>query len=181
MGSVAVGGVSPRERIEPVSPASAGGFFLPLCHWGKKVKVAQSHPTLWDPHGQQPHQAPLSMGFCWQEYRSGLPSPPPRRQILNHWTTKPSCEFVRAPPKDARCVSSLGWLMTGSGQRTIAEVTRPSGRLTIKSSLPARKETAQAVRLLFKPSGPVCACVCVKVLKHSPALKPPVESGPTRA
>ena len=104
-----------------------------------------------------------------------------RRQILNHWTTKPSCEFVRAPPKDARCVSSLGWLMTGSGQRTIAEVTRSSGRLTIKSSLPARKETAQAVRLLFKPSGPVCACVCVKVLKHSPALKPPVESGPTRA
>jgi len=33
--------------------------------------VAQSCPTLWD------HQAPLSMGFSWQEHWSGLPFPPP--------------------------------------------------------------------------------------------------------
>ena len=35
-------------------------------------EVAQSHPTLCDPWTVA-HQAPLSMGFCRQEYWSGLP------------------------------------------------------------------------------------------------------------
>ena len=41
-----------------------------------KVKeVAQSCPTLCDPMGSSLHQAPPSMGFSRQEYRSGLPFP----------------------------------------------------------------------------------------------------------
>ena len=38
-------------------------------------KVAQSCPTLCDPHG---HQAPPSMGFSRQEYWSGFPFPFPQ-------------------------------------------------------------------------------------------------------
>ena len=38
--------------------------------------VAQSHLTLETPWTVA-HQAPLSMGFCQQEYWSGLPLPPP--------------------------------------------------------------------------------------------------------
>ena len=37
---------------------------------------AQSCLTLCDPMNCN-HQAPLSMGFSWQEYWSGLPSPSP--------------------------------------------------------------------------------------------------------
>ena len=39
--------------------------------------VAQSHLTLETPWTVA-HQAPLSMGFCQQEYWSGLPFPSPR-------------------------------------------------------------------------------------------------------
>ena len=39
-------------------------------------EVAQSCPTLCDPWTVA-HKAPLSMGFSRQEYRSGLPFPPP--------------------------------------------------------------------------------------------------------
>ena len=43
-----------------------------------KVKVAQSCPTLLQPHGLcVACQAPLSMGFSRQEYWSGLPFPSP--------------------------------------------------------------------------------------------------------
>ena len=38
-----------------------------------KVLVAQSCLTLCNPMNCIAHQAPLSMGFCRQEYRSGLP------------------------------------------------------------------------------------------------------------
>ncbi|CAN0459402.1 unnamed protein product [Rangifer tarandus platyrhynchus] len=38
------------------------------------MTVSQSCPTL-QPHGLQSRQAPLSMGFSRQEYRSGLPFP----------------------------------------------------------------------------------------------------------
>ena len=38
--------------------------------------VAQSCPTLWDPMDCT-HQALKSMGFLKQEYRNGLPFPPP--------------------------------------------------------------------------------------------------------
>ena len=44
---------------------------------GSVVSVAQSCVTLCVPWTVA-HQAPLSMGFCWQEYWSGLPCPPPR-------------------------------------------------------------------------------------------------------
>ena len=39
--------------------------------------VAKSCPTLCDPMDCKARQAPLSMGFSWQEYWSGLPFPPP--------------------------------------------------------------------------------------------------------
>ena len=38
---------------------------------------AQSCQILLQPHGLQPHQAPLSIGFTRQEYWSGLPFPSP--------------------------------------------------------------------------------------------------------
>ena len=47
-----------------------------------KVKVAQSCLTLCDPVERGAHQAPLSMGFCRQEYWSGLPCPPPGIRVL---------------------------------------------------------------------------------------------------
>ena len=34
-------------------------------------------PDSWQPHGLQPCQAPLSLGFPRQEYWGGLPFPPP--------------------------------------------------------------------------------------------------------
>ena len=39
--------------------------------------VAKSCPTLCDPMDGKARQAPLSMGFSWQAYWSGLPFPPP--------------------------------------------------------------------------------------------------------
>ena len=41
-----------------------------------EVLVSQSYPTPCDPITYS-HQAPLSMGFCGQEYWSGLPFPSP--------------------------------------------------------------------------------------------------------
>ena len=43
------------------------------------VVQSLSYPTLLRLHGPSrvAHQAPLSMGFSWQEYWSGLPSPSP--------------------------------------------------------------------------------------------------------
>ena len=41
------------------------------------TKSLQSCPTLWAP-STEARQAPLSMGFSRQEYRSGLPCPSPR-------------------------------------------------------------------------------------------------------
>ena len=40
------------------------------------AKSLQSCPTLWDPMDWS-LQGPLSMGFSWQEYWSGLPCPSP--------------------------------------------------------------------------------------------------------
>ena len=45
--------------------------------YGGGGSVAQSHLTLETPWTVA-HQAPLSMGFCQQEYWSGLPFPSPR-------------------------------------------------------------------------------------------------------
>ena len=42
-----------------------------------KIIVAQSCPTLCDPMNCIAHQAPLSIEFSRQEYRSGWPCPPP--------------------------------------------------------------------------------------------------------
>ena len=42
-----------------------------------KVLVTQLCPTLCDPRDYIAHQAPLSMGFSRQEYRSGLSFPSP--------------------------------------------------------------------------------------------------------
>ena len=41
------------------------------------VQLILSCPTLCDPMDPIARQAPLSMGFCRQEYWSGLPCPPP--------------------------------------------------------------------------------------------------------
>ena len=46
-------------------------------HLKVKVLVAQSCPTVWEPVDVA-RQAPLSMGFSWQEYWSGLLFPTPR-------------------------------------------------------------------------------------------------------
>ena len=43
-----------------------------------KVLVTQSCPTLCDPMDCVAHQAPLSMEFSRQEYRSALPFPSPQ-------------------------------------------------------------------------------------------------------
>ena len=40
-----------------------------------RAKSLQLYPTLWN-LWTVAHQAPLSMGFCRQEYWSGLPCPP---------------------------------------------------------------------------------------------------------
>ena len=50
----------------PVEPQSVCMFGFSCC------LVAKSCLTLW-----QPHQAPLPMEFCRQEYSSGLTFPPP--------------------------------------------------------------------------------------------------------
>ena len=42
------------------------------------VKLLQFCPTLYNPMDDIARQAPLSMGFSRQEYRSGLPFSPPR-------------------------------------------------------------------------------------------------------
>ena len=56
------------------------GVFLPLCFFGNILRseseVSQSCPTLCDPWTVA-HQAPVSVGFSRQEYRSGLPFPSP--------------------------------------------------------------------------------------------------------
>ena len=91
------------------------------------------------------------------------------------------CEFFTAPRKDARYVCSLGWPMTASGQRAIAEVTTPSGRLTSNQVSQSGKRDHSSCRITFQAQRPcvcVCVCVCVKVLEHSPALKPPIETVP---
>jgi len=41
-----------------------------------RAKSLQSCPTLFDPVESKTCQAPLSMGFCKQDYWSGLPRPP---------------------------------------------------------------------------------------------------------
>ena len=53
--------------------------FIPFTykHKVRISEVAQSCPTLCDPVDSSLHQAPLSMGFSWQEYWSGLPFPSP--------------------------------------------------------------------------------------------------------
>ena len=49
--------------------------------------VKQSCLTLWDPMDCVAHQVPLSMGFSRQEYRSGLPCPPPGESSWSRdWT-----------------------------------------------------------------------------------------------
>ena len=70
--------------------------------------VAKSNPTFATPWTVA-HQAPLSMGFPRQEYRSGLPFPSPgdlpdpeiesqspafSRQILYHWATRGVCIYL---------------------------------------------------------------------------------------
>ena len=42
-----------------------------------KVLAAQTYPTLSTPWTVA-HLAPLSLGFSWQEYQSGLPFPSPK-------------------------------------------------------------------------------------------------------
>ena len=55
--------------------------------------------------GTEAHQAPLSMGFSWQEYRSGLPFPPP--EDLPDSGIEPMCpafqedSFTAEPPGKA--------------------------------------------------------------------------------
>ena len=72
----------PRPGIESVSPASAGGFFTteprgkPWC--GLVSKLCLSNSCDYNPPGSSVH------GFPRQEYRSGLPFPPPR-DLPNPW------------------------------------------------------------------------------------------------
>ena len=58
------------------------------------------------------HQAPLSMGFYWKEYWSGLPFPPPGEFLQpREWTT--------SPMSPALWVDSLPLRHQGSPQRKI--------------------------------------------------------------
>ena len=53
--------------------------------------IAQLCPTLCDPMDRS-HQAPLSLGFSRQEYRSGLPIDPPRE------VSAPEITYIRDGP-----------------------------------------------------------------------------------
>ena len=69
-------GITPES---PAVPAWAGRFFtteLPgLPRWCACVVSVMSNSL--QPHGLYvAHQAPLFMGFSWQEYWNGLPFPP---------------------------------------------------------------------------------------------------------
>ena len=50
-------------------------FMILACRWAKSL---QSGLTFLRPPWTATHQAPLSMGFCRQEYWSGVPHPSPR-------------------------------------------------------------------------------------------------------
>ena len=65
----------------------------------------QSCPTLCDPWAVA-HQAPLSMGFPRQEYRSGLPFPPP--EDLPDPGTEPESPASPAWQADSLPLSHLG-------------------------------------------------------------------------
>ena len=55
-----------------------------------QAKSLQSCPTLCDPMDCIAHQAPLSMGFSRQEYKSGLPCPSPKYNMFHQrkmWNT----------------------------------------------------------------------------------------------
>ena len=65
----------PGPRIEPVSPALAGGFFItePLVVKVKSLSRVHFFATPWT----VAYQASPSMGFSRQEYWSELPLPSP--------------------------------------------------------------------------------------------------------
>ena len=122
----------PDPGMEPASPALAGRFFtteppgkpttLATCILYTQIKMAedvcnvlcvvtQSCPTLWNPMDCVAHQAPLSMGLSRQEYRSGLPFPPP--EDVPYPGIEPASPALAGrflttglPGKFRRCVSS---------------------------------------------------------------------------
>ena len=65
----------------PVKKTGVGCHFLLQCMKGKVKGKSLSRirffPTPWT----AAYQTPLSMGFSWQEYCSGLPLPPPKRWL----------------------------------------------------------------------------------------------------
>ena len=87
----------------------------PRCQWGAGTSFQScacgfSRMWLFATSWTVALQAPLSLGFCWQEYRSGLPFPSPEdlpdpgikahvscidRRILYHWVTMKACGYYR--------------------------------------------------------------------------------------
>ena len=70
----------PNPGMEPVSLTSAlaGRFFTTSTIWeGSSVQFSHCRVRLFVIPWTVPCQAPLSMGFCRQEYWSGLRCPPP--------------------------------------------------------------------------------------------------------
>ena len=79
----------PNRGTEPMSPALAGRFFTTGATWEALPLVSLSQPLprgggqsfrrvqLCDPMDHSPLGSSKSVGFSRQEYRSGLPFPPP--------------------------------------------------------------------------------------------------------
>ena len=91
-------------------------------------EINLSRPSLCDPCSVA-HQVPLSMGFSRQEYRSGLPIPPPRDlpnpgteprspALLLPWATREALEF-KIPVYKSLCLEYshfsfwLSWWLSG--------------------------------------------------------------------
>ena len=78
-----------------------------------RLNLAQlilSCPTLCDPMDPIARQAPLSMGFCRQEYWSGLPCPPPGH--LPDPGIEPTSSASPALQADSLLLSHLGSPLT---------------------------------------------------------------------
>ena len=86
----------PGPWDSPAKNTGVGCHFLLRCMKVKsETEVTQSCPTLSDPMTAA-HQAPPSMGFCRQEYWSGVPLPSPSTSISlpKYPLLKPTFNFL---------------------------------------------------------------------------------------
>ena len=102
--------------------------------------------TLWS----TTRQAPLSMGFCSQEYCSGLPCPPSGdlsnqgsnlcllqllhcRQILCHWATGETHSIISVNKNKADVMREKANSLSGLRSNTFGKMSFKENKLTFKS------------------------------------------------